>query len=107
MRPDKTRVLLIEDRLSDTNLILRMLSSAEKEPFEVHHVAELSRGLQHLRSHRTDVVLLDLGLPDSQGLDTLDKVRTAAPNVPIIVLTVTDLPPSILDAIKKGARDYF
>src|SRR5579885_765265 len=105
-RGRKINVLLIEDKIADASLVLRVLGGSQNPGFNVHVVAELWRALEYLGSKHPNIILLDLGLPDSQGVDTLKKVSAAAAGIPIIVLTVTDIPQAVLDAIKSGARDY-
>ena len=98
-------VLLIEDNVDDAALIQIYLSNA-KVPLEVKHVDRLSKGLEFLKSGVVDVVLLDLGLPDGQGLSTFEKAHTQAPEVPIIVLTGHDDDDLAIEAVQKGAQDY-
>jgi PAS domain S-box-containing protein len=83
-----------------------MLEKVRDARFEVVGAQRLSDGLQSLRDKSIDVVLLDLKLPDSQGIDTFDKVHAAAPDLAIIVLTVTDNDVLALKAVQKGAQDY-
>jgi DNA-binding response OmpR family regulator len=81
------KILLIEDNPGDTRLIREMLTAAKGGGFALESADQLSTGLERLAEGDIDVVLLDLSLPDSQGLDTFTKVNTQAPQVPIIVLT--------------------
>ncbi len=99
-------VLLIEDSPDDAVLIQWYLSNAMKVPHEVKHADRLSKGLGFLGSGGFDVVLLDLGLPDGQGLSTFEKVHAHAPGVPIIVLTGHDDDDLAVEAVQKGAQDY-
>ena len=99
-------VLLIEDNADEAVLIQIYLSNAMKVPLEVKHVDRLSKGLDYLKSGAVDVVLLDLGLPDSQGLSTFEKAHAEAPEVPIIVLTGHDDDDFAAQAVQKGAQDY-
>jgi PAS domain S-box-containing protein len=100
------RVLLIEDNPGYSEVIRIMLEKVRDARFEVVGAQRLSDGLQSLRDKSIDVVLLDLKLPDSQGIDTFDKVHAAAPDLAIIVLTVTDNDVLALKAVQKGAQDY-
>ena len=79
-------VLLVEDNPGDASLIHHMLSKIESQ-FLVTHVTRLQDAVEQLSRRSTDVMLLDLGLPDSFGLQTLERARSSAPNVPIIVIT--------------------
>jgi PAS domain S-box-containing protein len=100
------RVLLIEDNPGYSDVIRIMLERIGDARFDMVGVQRLSDGLQSLSDANFDVVLLDLKLPDSQGIDTFEKVHAVAPGLPIIVLTVTDNDALALEAVKKGAQDY-
>ena len=99
-------VLLIEDNPGDARLIGEMLSDNLGVSFQLKFVNRVEAGLRYLASGGIDVVLLDLNLPDSQGLETLGTVRSAASGVPIIVLT-GDTDASLgMRAVNEGAQDY-
>jgi PAS domain S-box-containing protein len=100
------RVLLIEDNPGYSDVIRIMLEKVQEARFDVVVVKRLFEGLQSLRAGTIDVVLVDLKLPDSQGIETFDKVYAQAADVPIIVLTVTDSDELALEAVQKGAQDY-
>jgi len=100
------RVLLIEDNPGYSEVIRIMLEKVRDARFDVVSDKRLSDGLQSLRDKSVDVVLLDLKLPDSQGIDTFDKVHAVAPDLPIIVLTVTENDELAFKAAQKGAQDY-
>src|SRR5258707_15258702 len=85
--PRRIRALLIEDNPGDARLIEVMLAEADGESFAVRHVDRLEDGLRELASGNVDVVLSDLSLPDSHGLDTFLRLHGRAPHVPIIVLS--------------------
>lgn len=102
----KFRILLIEDNPGDVRLIKKMLKKARGYQFELMDVANLEDGLKHLSEETFDVVLLDLGLPDSQGLDTLNSVNMQSPEVPIVILTDLSDDLVTIDALHKGAQDY-
>jgi diguanylate cyclase (GGDEF)-like protein len=99
-------VLLIEDNPGDARLILEMIAEDPGAPFRLHTADRLSLGLEHLSAGSTGLVLLDLSLPDSFGLDTFAKVYAHSPTVPIIVLTGNDDQMLALSAVKGGAQDY-
>lgn len=104
-------VLLVEDDPRDAQAVKRLLHPGEQgahdEGSQIHnivHVDRLDDALDRLESTPPDVVLLDLNLPDSDGLDTLEAVVERAPMVPVVVLTgETDIG---IDAIRRGAQDY-
>ncbi len=100
------KVLLIEDSSKYTEVIRIMLDRVQGTQFDLVCARRLSRGLESLGEGGVDVVLLDLKLPDSQGLDTFDRVYAQAPSVPIIVMTVTDNDELAVRAVQKGAQDY-
>src|SRR6186997_2184939 len=99
-------VLLIEDNPGDARLIREMIAEDERAPFAVHAADRLAKGLEHLSAGETALVILDLSLPDSHGLDTFAKVYAHSPKVPIIVLSGNDDQQLALYAVKSGAQDY-
>jgi diguanylate cyclase (GGDEF)-like protein len=99
-------VLLIEDNPGDTRLIQEMLAEEPGTPFTLRCADRLSRGLEILALKQTSLVLLDLSLPDSHGLETYAKVFAHSPKVPIIVLSGNDDQQLALYAVKTGAQDY-
>jgi PAS domain S-box-containing protein len=100
------RVLLIEDNPGYSEVIRIILDKEQHIRFDLKTATRLSEGLDHLGEDGLDIILLDLKLPDSQGIETFDKVYTRTQNVPIIVLTVTDNDELAIDAVQKGAQDY-
>jgi len=100
-------ILLIEDNPGDVRLIREMLAEAGSNRFALVCADRLSAGLKRLAEGNVDVVLLDLGLPDSQGLDTLRRVVAERPTAPtIVVLTGLDNEELGVRAIETGAQDY-
>jgi diguanylate cyclase (GGDEF)-like protein len=104
MRPIK--VLLIEDSPGDARLLREALADGEGMSFELECADRLSAGLERLAQGGIELLLLDLGLPDSQGLDTLARTQPHARGVPVIVLT--GLQDEILGvkAVEMAAQDY-
>jgi diguanylate cyclase (GGDEF)-like protein len=100
------KVLLIEDNPGDARLIREMLAEEPEAPFALHCAERLAHGLEQLSAGETVLVLLDLSLPDSFGLETFAKVYAHSPTVPIIVLTGNDDQTVALSAVKGGAQDY-
>jgi len=106
------KVLLIEDDSVDARMVKNLLSEARgamevrRGLFTVTWVDCLAPALERLAGEHFGVVLLDLQLPDSDGLQTLAEVRAAAPNLPIVVLTGFDDDGLALQAIHQGAQDY-
>ena len=101
------RVLLIEDNPADARLIEFMLGEARGLSFELLWVASFTEGVAHLQQHRVDVVLLDLGLPESTGLDTLQRLLMQPRKVPTLVVLsgLTDEEIAV-QALQSGAQDY-
>src|SRR3954465_14567885 len=99
-------VLLIEDNPGDARLIREMIAEDPRTPFTLHYADRLAKGLEHLSATEIALVILDLSLPDSSGLDTFAKVYAHSPAVPIIVLTGNDDDALALSAVKGGAQDY-
>lgn len=100
------RVLLIEDNEDDVTLIREMLSENEDMKVELDWADRLSTGLAELARGKIELVLLDLSLPDSQGLDTFAAVQAQAQDLPIVVLTGLDDEALAGQAVRKGAQDY-
>jgi signal transduction histidine kinase/DNA-binding response OmpR family regulator len=100
------RVLLVEDNPGDARLIKEILAGAEGQDFSIEWVTRLADGLERLRQNKVDVVLLDLGLPDSQGLDSFLKAKAQAPRVPFVVLTGLADEDLALTALRQGAQDF-
>ncbi len=100
------RILLIENNEDDVRLIQEKLACT-KEPVALECADRLSTGLERLAAGVLDVVLLDLGLPDSTGFDGLVRLQTQAPAIPIVVLTGSyDDEHFALQALREGAQDY-
>ena len=102
----RTRVLLIEDNPGDARLIEFMISDAGQDVFSFERVERLSEGLEHVCRGGIGVVLLDLSLPDSHGLDTFFQLREAAPGIPIIVLSGLNDTSVAVEAVHEGAQDF-
>jgi signal transduction histidine kinase len=98
-------ILLVEDNPGDARLLREMLI-ANSSQVELTHVERLDAALQRLEVASFDVLLLDLSLPDEQGLDTLIRTHTQAPHVPIIVITGLDDEVLAIEAVRGGAQDY-
>lgn len=101
------KVLLIEDNPGDALLIRTVLADSAAMRFDLDWTDDLQKGIQHLTEASPDVVLLDLGLPMSEGLGSLKKVLTCLPAVPpVIVLSGMSNEDLALKAVQWGAQDY-
>ncbi|MFH0780519.1 MAG: response regulator [Pseudomonadota bacterium] len=104
---DRLRILLVEDNPGDADLMVELLSINGPVVFEINCVTRLSEALKSVGTrHRFDIVLLDLGLPDSDGLETLYSLRRQAAELPIVVLTGNNDERTGLAAIRGGSQDY-
>nr|WP_281396955.1 GGDEF domain-containing response regulator [Mesorhizobium silamurunense] len=97
--------MLVEDNPGDVRLI-RELLAAEDTSFVISAADRLALGLQQFADQTFDLVLLDLFLPDSMGLDALRQFRATAPSVPVIVLTGLNDERLAIQAVRDGAQDY-
>jgi len=101
------KVLLIEDNPADARLIEIMLAGVQGITFDLTWVDSLSAGLAQLAADGIDVILLDLGLPESSGLDTLNRMFSQAPKVPTLVVLSGLADETIaVQAVQSGAQDY-
>ncbi len=99
------KILLIEDNPGDARLVREVLKEAGGN-FAISIAEKLGQGLKFLLSQEVDVVLLDLGLPDSRGLETLTKVRSQFPSLPIVIMTGSGDEALGVQAVHLGAQDY-
>jgi signal transduction histidine kinase len=106
MKEKPIQVLLVEDNEGDARLLRQMFRKEKPGSFELTHLSRMTQALSHLAHGGVDIVLLDMGLPDGHGLDTVRRARTAAPGVPLIVLTGLDDEELAAGAMKEGAQDY-
>ncbi|MEH1941382.1 MAG: hybrid sensor histidine kinase/response regulator [Nostoc sp.] len=118
----RIHILLVEDSLSDAHLLRQTFLHADQGQWRMLHVERLSEAIEisrvnsasvldnsqfmSRRQRRFDLVLLDLSLPDSIGLDTLKEYRAAVPDIPVVVLTGLDDEELALQALAEGAQDY-
>jgi PAS domain S-box-containing protein len=100
-------ILLLEDDTVDVRLVKRILAeSSEHVKFAVESVGSLSDAIECLTNREYDIVLSDLGLPDSSGIETVKKLKQVIPGTPVVVLTGVDDEEIGLSAIRSGASDY-
>jgi len=99
-------ILLVEDNAGDVRLLREMFSQEIAGSFHLTHVLRMREAEVQLAKGNVDVVLLDMGLPDEHGLDTLRRAKMVAPDVPVIVLTGLEDETLAAEAMKEGAEDY-
>ncbi|MBI5664838.1 MAG: diguanylate cyclase [Nitrospirae bacterium] len=105
MTPKKLHILLIEDNPGDAMLIEVMLAESSL-PFSLDHATFLYEGIERLGQEDFDVVLLDIGLPDSSGLDSIVELINKSPVTPVVMLTGLDDEEAAISALRMGAQDY-
>ena len=103
---EQIRLLLVEDNPTDVALLRDALNENRLVKFELVHESRAGEACKRLRSEAFDLVMTDLGLPDSTGLDTYRTIRGAAAGVPVIVLTGLDDEETGIIALRDGAQDY-
>ncbi len=106
MNEKPVRILLVEDNPGDARLLRVFLAEADSSTIELTHFGCMSDAVSHLQRGEVDVVLLDLGLPDAQGLGGVRQVHSIAPGVPLVVLTGLDDETTAAQALQEGAQDY-
>jgi signal transduction histidine kinase len=106
MRKKALRVLVVEDNAADVRLLRDMFRNERADSFELTHLLLMSEAEEHLAKGGVDIVLLDMGLPDGHGLDTVRRARAAAPDVPVIVVTGLEDEALARTAMAEGAQDY-
>lgn len=106
MAEDRIKILLVEDDPDDVWIMRNLLGDRWDEPFDMVQVELLSAAIQRMSEDRYDVILLDLSLPDSQGLETFFAMHAYADETPIVVLTGFDDERIAVKAVQAGAEDY-
>jgi len=108
MTKPATKILLVEDNLGDAGLLRAAIADigCELFNFQLAHTDRLASAVAALQGERFDVVLLDLSLPDSSGLQTVRGMRQADPAIPIVVMSGLSDEQVALEAMRMGAQDY-
>ena len=106
MKDKPVHVLLVEDNAGDARLLREMFSKEKGDSFQFTHYLRMRDAETHLAKGGVDIVLLDMGLPDAHGIETVLRAHAAAPNVPMIVLTGLEDEALAAEAMKVGAQDY-
>lgn len=103
---DTLRLLIVEDSPEYAHMLKTVLGVEDTVRFKMSFASDLRSGLQQLDGGEFDVILLDLSLPDSLGLDTFLAVQTFAAQIPIVVITALDDEVVAVRAVREGAQDY-
>ena len=108
MAKRQIKILLVEDDPDDLLLMQKALSEANSlsVEFKLEHVDRLGLGIEFLKTEKVDVILLDLSLPDSQGMETFLNLYQKTPTTPIVILTRIEDELFALESVRKGAQDY-
>lgn len=104
MKPIK--ILIVEDNQGDARIITEMLKEANDLDFDASHVMRLDEGLKYLITKEFDVILLDLCLPDSEGIETFNIMNYNSNDIPIIVLSGLEDEIYAVSAVGRGAEEY-
>jgi signal transduction histidine kinase len=99
-------ILLIEDNAGDVRLLREMFDEYGAHDIEMAHVDCMGAAERHLGEHEVDIILLDPGLPDTQGMGSIRRAHAAAPRIPLVVLTCLDDESMAEQALQEGAQDY-
>lgn len=99
-------VLLVEDSFSDAKMVEAIVSSSDLAKPRLHHAGRFKEALSMLKENAYDLVLLDLHLPDGEGLGLIKQLKQEVPETPVVVLTGTQDDSLAVAAIKEGAQDY-
>ena len=99
-------VLLVEDNPGDARLLGKIFNEEGSHSTKLTRVDCMSAAETHLAEHAVNIILLDLGLPDAQGLEAIQRAHAAAPGVPLVVLTGLDDELLAVQALQQGAQDY-
>jgi signal transduction histidine kinase len=102
----RINVLIIEDNAGDARFVQETLKGTPGPGYQVEWVNDLSSGLARLARGGIDALLLDLGLPDNEGLAALALIKSVAPSVPVVVLSGADDEQFAVEAVQAGAQDY-
>src|SRR5262245_16584168 len=106
MDTEPIRILLVEDSPGDRRLFQELLAEITTTRFELVNVGRLAEALERLKNESFHIILTDLSLPDSQGLEASRALHDTAPTTAVIVLSGVDDETVALSAVREGAQDY-
>jgi signal transduction histidine kinase len=105
-RMNRRRLLVVEEDPGDVQKLSEMLREGSDQPSELVHMTSIAEAERYLAKRPVDVILLDLGMRDSMGLDAVRRAHAAAPDVPLVVLSGLDDESLTAQALQEGANDY-
>ncbi len=100
------KILYIEDEIDHAILIGELIKEATNVNYKMTHVQQLDEALVELDNERYDIVMLDLSLPDKQGVESITTVNERAPDIPVVVMTSMDDESMAIKALQKGAEEF-
>lgn len=100
------KILYVEDDIDHATLISELIKEIKNVHYELTHVQRLDEALLELDNDNYDIILLDLSLPDEQGVDTIVRVCEQKPDIPVVVISGTDDETMAVKALQKGAEEY-
>ncbi|MFQ6013455.1 MAG: response regulator [Thermoplasmata archaeon] len=106
MSAESIRILLVEDNPGDVLLLHLAVQQTGAAEVKLERVPRLGEAIKRAERSSFDVILLDLSLPDSQGLDTVTRAVEQVPDIPIIILTANDDDELGFQAVRRGAQDF-
>ena len=105
MNGEGIEVLLVEDNPQEAEIVRLYLAKRYTQKYTIRHVRSIGGALNDLAGKRPDIILLDLHLPDTKGLDGFKHLAGAAPGVPIVILTNCNEERTAASAVRAGAQD--
>jgi len=107
MNDQPKKILLVEDNEDDFVLLDRIIARSGAHDFELNRVQDLQSAINYISDSPVDVVVLDMSLPDGQGIDNVTKIKAKRPTLPIVILTgLQDNGELALETLRRGAQDY-
>jgi diguanylate cyclase (GGDEF)-like protein/PAS domain S-box-containing protein len=100
------KILVVTHSAEDAGILKTVLSGARDGPFAVESMTQLVDALERLRTGGIGAILVDLSLPDSEGIATFDQLFAAAPHIPILILSAVEEEPLAVEAVQRGAQGY-
>ena len=106
MPTDAVQVLIVEDNEDHVQFLRQLLATSERTTFVLHTAGDVASGIARLKQGGIQLILLDLTLPDSDGLETFIRVVQEAPDLPLLVLSGINDVALAVETVQLGAQDY-